>query len=383
MTRGRVLLGLALTSLALFSGCWSRTELKDVQFGLGLGVDRVPDGVQITAQFPIAAKLAGASQQGGRGGGGPGVFVTSATGSTLGDAEHRLTAILPGRPDWSNLQIIVVSEEFARQGIASLVDFIHRPQPIREIAGVLVTRGNASDVVRAANPLEPLPTMGIRQSLRAMLQQSMTTDNTLIGVAGLMGEPGVDPTLPSIDVSPEGTPRLGPLAVFKGDRLVGWLNEDETLGLAAVRGKSPHLFVILPSEEGGAPAVDVEVQSHESRVTIRMEDGQPSVDIDVRGQAQLWENNGLRNVMDPSVRHNLEQLAADRLRDEIEAAVQRSKESRADIFGFGRELYRNMPAEWRQRQKDWDEELARLDVTVNVQVTMVEGGVITEPLVPK
>lgn len=386
MSNRRAFLVAVLIPLVFLPGCWSRRELKDVNFVLGVGIDRTPGGFRMSAQFPIAARLAGAAGGGGGGGGGgagPATYTTTVGGATLRDADHHLTEVLPGRAEWSHLQVVVVGEELAREGLAPLADFLLRPQTVRENTRLLVARGEASDIIRLSNPLEPLPPVGIDRTLKSLLQESMTTDSTLVKFVDAMGQPGIDGILPSIEVGPGGVPRLGPLAVFKGDRLVGWLSQEETLGLSAIRAKSPHLFVLLPCQGDGPPQANVEVHSHKSRLEIRAEGGRLTARIEVKARGQLYEDACLRDVMQPPTRLELEKLAAERIQRDIEAAVQSSKDLRADIFGFGRELYRHLPQEWKRRKDRWDEELARLPVTVSAELTVDEGGVINEPVTPR
>lgn len=389
MISPRAFLMAVLVPLVVLPGCWSRRELKDINFVLGVGIDRTSSGFRMTAQFPIAARLAGAAGGGAGGGGGggaaagPATYVTTVEGSTLKDADRRLTEVLPGRAEWSDLQVIVVGEDLAREGLAQLTDFFLRPQTVRENALLLVARGKAADVIRLSNPLEPLPPVGIDRTLKSLLQESMTSDSRLIRFVDLMAEPGIDGVLPSIETGPGGIPRLGPLAVFKGDRLVGWLSPEETLGVSAIRAKHPRLSVVLPCQEGGPPQADVQVHSHESRLEIRVERGRLTASIKVNARGQLYEDACLRDVTQPPTRQELERLGAEQVRRDIEAAVQRSKELRADIFGFGRELYRHQPQEWKRRKDRWDEELAGLPVTVSVELIIDESGVINQPVTPR
>ncbi len=378
-----------LMPLVLLPGCWSRRELKDVNFVLGVGIDRTSNGYRMAAQFPIAARLAGAAGGGMGGGGGgaaaagPATYVATVEGSTLKDADRHLTEVLPGRAEWSHLQVVVVGEDLAREGLAQMADFLLRPQTVRENTRLLVARGKASDIVSLSIPLEPLPPVGIDRTLKSLLQESLTSDSTLIKFVDAMAEPGIDGVLPSIEAGPGGAPRLGPLAVFKGDRLVGWLSPEETLGVSSIRAKHPRLSVLFPCQEDGPPQAAVEVHSHESRLEIRAEGGRLTASIEVKARGQLYEDACLRDVMQPPTRQELERLGAERVRRDIEAAVQRSKDLRADIFGFGRELYRHQPQEWKRRKDRWDEELARLPITVRVELTIDEGGVINQPVTPR
>lgn len=377
----RVVLVAAFAGSAMgLAGCWSRRELKDVSVVLGLGFDPAPSGVGVTVQIPMAERIAGAASKTANS---SATYVTTISGSIMRQADHELRSELPAPPNWSHLQIVVVGESLARRGVAPMLDFLLRYPGLRQTALMLVTPQRASDVLRLNNPLDPISPVAIESSLQSVVLEGMATESSIIRFADLLGQPGIDPVLPSVSSGSNGVPRIGPSAVFRDDRLVGWLNHEETMGLAVVRGKAAHQFVQVSCRRGAPANINVELSRLKSRILMRAKGGRLAAEVQVRGTGSVAENACLADITQRPVLTQLERLTAAEVRAQIEAAVRRAKELRTDVFGFGRELYRKMPSEWRLRSARWGEELAQLPVNVRVELKIDQAGSITSPLKPR
>ena len=48
----------------------------------------------------------------------------------------------------------------------------------------------------------------------------------------------------------------------------------------------------------------------------------------------------------------------------------------SDVIGFGETLHRRMPAEWKKRKPDWDEEIRGLDADISVSFEVKRSGLL-------
>lgn len=65
------------------------------------------------------------------------------------------------------------------------------------------------------------------------------------------------------------------------------------------------------------------------------------------------------------------------------AAVVRAQELNADIFGFGEEVRRKHPGQWKNMEDKWDELFPGLEVIPEVDAKIRRTGKITKPAQPK
>jgi spore germination protein KC len=89
------------------TGCWSRHELNDLAIAVGIGIDKIGDRYQISAQVVLPSQIAGSK------GGSPQAPVNlyKATGSTVYEALRKITTISPRKIYISHLRILVLGED--------------------------------------------------------------------------------------------------------------------------------------------------------------------------------------------------------------------------------------------------------------------------------
>jgi spore germination protein KC len=82
--------------------------------------------------------------------------------------------------------------------------------------------------------------------------------------------------------------------------------------------------------------------------------------IDSYSDAELWTS--------------LEQRLEEAIKSEAMAAIRKAQELRADIFGFGREVYRTNPRVWKQVKDQWYEIFADMEPEIEVTAKIVRSG---------
>ncbi|MEW6228035.1 MAG: Ger(x)C family spore germination C-terminal domain-containing protein, partial [Bacillota bacterium] len=168
-------------------------------------------------------------------------------------------------------------------------------------------------------------------------------------------------------------------AAFKGDRLVGWLDETETRGLLWVlnKVKSGVVVVRLPGGQGGV--VGLELRGGRAKVSPELRDGKVTMNIEIRTSANIGDLGDSQPPLDPRIDPALipalEERLAQAVKDEVSRALARAQvDLRSDIFGFGAAIHRSLPKEWHKLKGRWDEEFPRLEVNVKVKATILHPG---------
>lgn len=356
---------LVLVLVFVLGACWSRHEIDHLALVMTMGLDEAPEGVLVTIQFPMPA---------GQQGGGSDSFVTAAaTGRNLDEAGHRLLQRVGRFVTWTHLQTVVVSADYARNGVRDALDFLMRLPQVRETARVLVSDGPAADLIAIGVEGEIQPGTGLRQIMTSALREGFAPWTEIVDFAGILAEPGLDPVTPVVRPGAR-TVTVGGAAVFRDDRLVGLLDEAETRGLMAVIGKGRHLEVPLDCPGTGEPAL-LRADGRESRTEPLFQAGRlaayrvtlgltahPSV-LPCRGE--LKAEGGVTEV---------EQAAARAVHRSVDQALKRARELQADIFGLGVAALRRGagPA----AEHAWGE----VPVQVSVRLTLsMEGTQVESP----
>ncbi|MQL53047.1 Ger(x)C family spore germination protein, partial [Desulfofundulus thermobenzoicus] len=187
---------------------------------------------------------------GGRGGGRKPYRNVDVEAETVFDAIRKLSMETPRRLFFAHNQVIVLSEKLAREkGIPPLLDFFDRNPQIRRDTWVVVARGNVKEIMDVPSQLEVTPAqriMGIINNRELSSQFAITRLGDFIEMTE---DPGVEPFTAIIEMIPNtavshvafhpGGPgpeppydiKLTGTAVFRRDKLAGWLDEREARGL--------------------------------------------------------------------------------------------------------------------------------------------------------
>ena len=163
------------------TGCWDRLEIEERAVILGIAVDDagksaeqtepkvthleesfpIPpvDMVRITVQIAVPGRIPLGPVEGGSSGGVKPVWVLSAVGHTIDDALSVLQEELADRIFLGHLRVIVVSEKIARKGLSNLNDYLRRNPEVRRLAWLMVSKGNAAEIMNAEPELERVPSL--------------------------------------------------------------------------------------------------------------------------------------------------------------------------------------------------------------------------------
>ncbi|NPV54333.1 MAG: Ger(x)C family spore germination protein [Firmicutes bacterium] len=390
---------LLIVIMTTMTGCWNRREIETLGFVLAVGIDQAREEgkVQLTVQVakPFAIGV------GGQAGGGGGAmqekpfWVVSSTGYTVFEAVRNFLSQSPRRLCWGHNRFILIGEELARKGVQDVLDVFVRDGEPRWRAWIVVAKGaRASDLLETEFELERMPAeaaMGIIQGSRMGL--STIGESMLIDFLQKLEEEGIDPIATRAEIVPRpqkfdirgelkrekigASARITGAAVFKDDKLVGWLNKPETRGFNWVMGKVRSGIIVIkkPGEEDRF--IGLEILRAKGGFKPEIKDGRVSVTVRVEAEANVGDIQGFLDPLEsPEVWASMERRMAAVIKNEIMAAVAKAQELNSDIFGFGAELNRRNPEKWAELKDRWDEEFPRVDVQVEVKAKLRRSGLV-------
>lgn len=387
--RRRQALAMALIML-LLSGCWSRREITEVSFSAIMGVDWVEEEFRVS--FNINLPKGGGAVGGGGGGDAEVIWTVSAAGRSLDEALSRTDQILPRSLTLAHVRSVIFGEELARRGIGPSLDFLLRSVEVRPTVWMGVTTGLAEDLLQARPTLQPAPAKGpLGNHDLAKTRTGYVPTRRLTNVTQILLEEGQDLMLPLFRLGDEEPPRpggalpadpeasqeiiFGGAGLFRGDKLQSWLSPTEAR--AALWGRE--------SVPGGLMAVPCEDPDRQILFRIRRGDGSVKIEranrqlrgkIQVRVIADVNEIGCREQLVTSYDLGPLEKLLAKHVKTEVLETVSLSKAVGADLFGFGRQLYRQSPPAFRQLEARWPEHLAEMPVEVQVQAIVPRLGQI-------
>lgn len=401
---------LLLGVIIIQPGCWDQREVEQLGIVMATGVEPAPGGrVRLIVQNVNPTALAkGAAGGGGGGQAGPEgkPFRNRAVeGDSIFEAIRELSRQSPRQLFFAHNQVLILSEELARErGVREVLDFFERNPQIRRTTWFLVGRGDLASLLDEPGRLEPTPAQRItgiiedkeRSSEYAVQMlgnflEMMESESThpFTAVVAPLSNPAVPENERQLVAGgqtpePRQTITLHGTAVFRRDKLAGWLNSRESRGLLWIRGEvDGGVIEIFPPQANGKP-VSLEILRSSTKLQPQIRDGQIYITVAVREESNLGETMGPLDLTKPEVIGQLEILQADAIRGEIESALAKAQhEYGVDVFGFGEAMHRKYPREWKEMKKMWPELFPGVQVEVQVEARIRRTGLVSKPVEPK
>ncbi|MBJ6360541.1 Ger(x)C family spore germination protein [Paenibacillus sp. GCM10012307] len=387
-------LALLLTAvmLLILTGCWDRREMNTLGIIMGLGIDQADNGLKVTAQVVIPA---GVSSNTGKVIGSP-ITVYSQTAPTLFEAIQKLTLVSPRMMFLSHIRVLVLSEEFASHvGIGDIMESMVRDPMVRPDYYVMIARNTTAETILST--LTALDKISANKLYNSLEQSSKTWAPTTVVNADRLFEhmisSGISPVVTGVQVM--GDPKAGSLqrnvetsnpgtkliytgiGVFKKDKLIGWLNEDESKGFNYIRDNVRVTVGHVNCSNKGKIALRHIKTSSKMKAEIRQ--SIPSINIHVKVISTVASVECDEQIGNIDVINRLQRDAESKIINLMKKAVESvSRKYKVDIFGFGEEINRTNPKLWKQLESQWNEKLAELKVNYTAEYEIKQVGTLDD-----
>ncbi|MFD1776946.1 Ger(x)C family spore germination protein [Paenibacillus rhizophilus] len=391
-------LGILLLILVMLpmTGCWSRTELNDLSIVTAAAIDKMDDGKYLlTLQIAVPTMLGpvGNSSSSGTGSGGEKpTAIVSEKGETIMDACRKLQKKLPRRLFFSHSRIIVIGEKQAREGVSPVLDFFVRYRESRLRSFILFTQGKAADILKLNAKWEKISAEEIREEE----QRHIGLQIYLKDFFHMLLADGIEPVaaqvaLMSTEIDSEESSSgqemnaaISGSAVFRKDKLVGWLNDAETRGVLWLRNelKTSIVTVDIPEDKGGGKISAAAVRET-TEIKPILRNGKLKIKAEIFMENTLYENNSKLDMSDPRVIQFVERELEQDIKKRIQLTLDKAQKTfNSDIFGFGTAVYRTYPKAWNRQFKDsWDDVFPELEVDIKPHAKLVRTGLTNKSMI--
>jgi spore germination protein KC len=386
------------TVFPLTTGCWSRYEIESLAIVGGIGIDKVKENGQEKFQLTLNILRPGLVQGGAAGPrSGPGKPIywrMMATGDTLIEAEKNFSLRASRRIFFGQTRFVIIGEKVAKEEMRSIIDYLHRTPGIRFRILLLATRGMASEMMVNYSELENT-IAGQINAIAAItsFKVSKIKIENLIEVTDKLVTPGIEPVIARISIleTPPTEPGGTPLKVFlidgggviKGGALTGWMDDNETMGYMFVTGKVEEGVLPIKYENSEKPNASIIITRSSSKVKMTVNGDIATANVRIKAEGDLGEIYVPDKIATPEKIRDLEKYFQKAIEAEIAKSVNKAKELNADIFGFGEELYRSNPKEWKKIKGRWYEIFPNIKVVTNVTAHIRRTELLSNPYILK
>lgn len=389
-----LLLGLGCSQ----TGCWDRFEVEDLEIVQALAVERAPEGrVRLFVQSISPKHMVRSS-------GGVTSIVSeepyrnrSIVSDTVFEAIRDLARQSPHRLFFIPNELVLVSEAYAREvGIGEVLDLMERNPEARRIAWLVIVQGDLGALLDEPGRIVPIPSMNILEMIK---RQNLTDQFATIRVGDfieLLENEGIQPYTGMVRLIPnEAKPQeevdlvpepdlnieMNGTAVFREDKMVGWLSPRESRGLLWLRGEVKGGRSIKVMDGLTEKPVTLQILHAKTKLRPEIREGQIYITVDLQVESRVVETRGPLNLEKPEVLRRLEEEQAEVIKAEIEAALTKAQqEYGVDVFGFGEVVHRHYPQEWKEMKMEWPAFFPRVQVGYQMKSIISRTGEFSRPV---
>ena len=374
---------LLLLLILLLTGCYNYRELNDLAIVSAIGIDYKDNNFEVSIQIVNPKK-----QQDSSSANEPDFIIYKSKAKTLQEAFRNVVDTSPNRIYGSHLEILIISEEIAKNHMDKLFDFFAREPEARSEFNILIAKNSTpNDQISIITPLINLSATNIKTLIETNSQNLATTVKlTFNETFNQYLNPYLEIILPSLELIGEeekgqeqeniaqtntnNKVKLSTIAIFKNNKLIGYLSEEESKGLNILLNKAN---ISLISSKYHDNYIVSEIDNIKTKFDIDVY--KKEVNITIKGHSIINEVNSNINIKDTKVIDNIDKNIENELKKIIENTIYTTQNTyNSDVIGIRDMFYKKDPNYLKKNYSNWDEIFKQIKFNINIDLKLYEKG---------
>lgn len=361
---------------SLLSGCWNYQGLNKISIVSGVAIDKNADNHNYQLTIEVF-DLSGSGKEGGSKS-----QIVEAEGATIYDAVRNAKKRLTKKLYFSDMQLVVISNQIAREeGIQPLLDWFMRNEKPRETFSTVISQEKtAKEILTASGVDHKIVAEEIEKILDGDNKTTASTKNidTYKAVNILQGKEGAALVLPAVHCTSNQDKKVVEVngcAIFKGDRLLGYLSPEETRYYLFAVDEIEGGILTFPFNEKNQDTQDnltFEIFKNKTKKSYVYDGNRLKVYFDIKTTVALGE---VGIDIDVSKKDNIDKIktvAAAVFSDRLQTVIKKVQtEFGCDVFEIGSMISKKDPALWSQLKENWNIYFQGIDVEVRPEFEII------------
>lgn len=365
------------------TGCGGYEELNNLSIVTAVAFDKVDDEYELSFLIANSPKAQTSAKEGEAK-----TTVYTGTGKTIAEASKDIEQIVPKQIYLGHINVVVISEDIAEDGFLKIADWLLRnPQTRKKFYLLQAKDVSAKNILKIVSPLESFPSQSIATLIESNSEtKSIATSITYSNFIGQILEKGYDPVLPSITIEgnvkkgsneknlettePESYLVLGPLAIYKGDKLEGFSTEKESWAINVLKNEAKEVNYNVKYQNQ-----DISIETSSLKSSIKIID-ENNIEITISGIGDIYNINNEIDIQNYKEINKIEKAWSKSLKNDLSKVVKKVQNKyKSDIFGFGNLIYKNNPKTWEKLEKEWNSKyFPNLNVKIKTDLKITATG---------
>lgn len=366
-----------LSMTALISGCWNYREVENLAIVSGLAIDKKDDGYLVTTEI-IDIKGVKESKISTK--------LLSVEGPSIFDAVRNTIKIAGKRLYFSHAKVVVINRKIAEEGLIPVMDWLGRDNEPRYTLYLLISKENSAEEILSQYTItSEVPSFELNEMLKAERSLSNTLEIEEWEFINDLAATGISATLPTVDLTEYNgklTPEITGTGVFKKDKLVGFLDAEETKTMMFIKDKIKGGLLTRKEYEDSTPTnISLEIYKNKTKLKPHYANGKITMEINTSTDVSIGEIGGEENYIDEAGRIKMKENFEASLENSIKTLVKKVQEEYgSDIFGFGKTVKLDMPDVWKQIEPQWEQLYKDVHVEVHSTMNIMNSAFQSKPI---
>ncbi len=349
-------------------GCYDYKEIEQTIIVLGIGIDKDIN----TGEYEVSAEILNTDELSAQ----PSLNtqVISYKGKTIYEAMNNLINISSQEIYFTNAQILVIGEELGKEGLYQVVDSLINNNDIRLSIDLLVAKGmSGKDLLLKKSKIAPILSNELKQNLNEVSKNlSLVIKMPLYKGLDTLIDKSQILTIPVVSVEEElgknSSEEEGNIflfessAVFKDDKLVGYLEKEESLYYSILTNNVNSGIITNKNED-----FQGSLKINESSLSLTLEDSDLRAEVFISGQIMdYYSKEGIFDLNNEEDSDKVKSIMATYIEDQLREFIKESNEKYGfDIFSFPSVL--DSEGSSKYEDLDFSQIKVNVDVTLNLE----------------
>lgn len=345
--------------LLLLSGCWNYSELNERTIIAGAAIDLTESGeILLTAETIGFSEGESASIKS---------EVLTGTGGSIAEAVYDIMNQSGKELYWHHATLLVFDNKYAEQGIREVLDYILNEHEMRLTLTLAVSRlETASEVFDLECHGSNIKSFAITSVIKEQSRLGKTVQSDAYYIINRMLEPGAEFALSQImsDVTAKSdSVDVAGCGIFKDDKLVGWLCDEETtfVQLLAENIKRAEFDFLA-----GDSHISVNTKNWKVQTEPVLKDGAVRTNVKIGADYEILMIDGDININDPSALEEINTALGGLVTDHLMEMVERLQSLSCDVLGWGNLIWQRNP-EGYESFTSWYDIFCNIDTRITTE----------------
>ncbi|ABR49341.1 spore germination B3 GerAC family protein [Alkaliphilus metalliredigens QYMF] len=375
MKKSSLILILLLSTL-LTTSCWSRREIDELGFVMGLGISKTEAGlysvvVQVANPDALVADVTDSRHL---------YTIIKSEGLTFFDALRNLSMVAGRRLYIAHITTLIIHDSIAIEGLEDVIGFLVQDMETRLETKILISKIPPEDILDTQNHLGVIPAVVLSTIADNYGANSKIYISDLHETVEAVNNPSTNYVTTLVEILPPPSKKelpqlkLTQIAIFEDDKLRGYLDYEEGQGFNLITNNFKNALIVFESAATGDNIV-IEVLESTTKITPSYENEKVNFHIELKLTGNVAERVPIKGrAHDLDIYHVQDELCRV-LENKLNRSISTAQEKyEVDYFNLSKDFHRKYPKEFKEIKDDWNEVFSHADITVKVESNVIHSA---------